>query len=164
MCDLEHVWNVLSWLGVRYIIPQFLGVHLRGEAPQVCLPAWSPMVCVCLSMAGRACGVYERPQERGVVCVCVCARVGETLHTCDSGPVWSSAHRVTACDGCATAGGVPVGWPPRVTYRVCSRVCAWASVTAGALGVVHMCEMSGLLVTHSTWECKGIRVPREGCC
>lgn len=74
MCDLEHVWNVLSWLGVRYIIPQFLGVHLRGEAPQVCLPAWSPMVCVCLSMAGRACGVYERPQERGVVFVCVCAR------------------------------------------------------------------------------------------
>lgn len=50
MCNLEHVWNVFSWLGVRYIIPQFLGVHLCGKAPQVCLPAWSPMVCVCLSV------------------------------------------------------------------------------------------------------------------
>lgn len=52
--DLCLAWNLFSWVGVRYIIPRFLGVHLRGKAPQVCLPAWSRMVCVCLSVP--ACG------------------------------------------------------------------------------------------------------------
>lgn len=91
MCDLEHVWIVFSWVGVRYVIPQFLGLHLCGKAPQVCLPAWSQMVCVCPSVMrveGRAWGVYERPQERGVVCVCAWGRpcTPVTLGLCEALP------------------------------------------------------------------------------
>ena len=49
------------------------GVSASLEPDGLCVPE-------CLSVAGRAWGVYERPQERGVVFVCVRARGGDAAH------------------------------------------------------------------------------------